>query len=170
LSGFDLLAQVGVADGLDLHQIHLSREKFFELVEKVEVRIGVLVGGHGLARHSEVQVAVAGVEVLAESGTEYGQALDLVALALDALYGPQLCRRNGSGIGPSVLSWRALRRREWFRVGEVAFSYRGPRSVCRYIERLTEPGMTQALKGRGGVCARVIENGKVRVVGEIDLL
>jgi hypothetical protein len=46
----------------------------------------------------------------------------------------------------------------------------GPRSVCWYIERLTEPGMTQALKGRGGVCVRVIENGTVRVVGEIDLL
>jgi MOSC domain-containing protein YiiM len=30
--------------------------------------------------------------------------------------------------------------------------------------------MTQALKGRGGVCARVIENGTVRVVDEIDLL
>jgi hypothetical protein len=45
-----------------------------------------------------------------------------------------------------------------------------PRSVCWYIERLTEPGMTQALKGRGGVCVRVIENGTVRVVGEIDLL
>jgi MOSC domain-containing protein YiiM len=30
--------------------------------------------------------------------------------------------------------------------------------------------MTQALKGRGGVCARVIENGTVRVGDEIDLL
>ena len=68
------------------------------------------------------------------------------------------------------ISLKALRRGERFRVGEVVFDYRGPRSVCRYIERLTEPGMTQALKGRGSVCARVIENGTVRVVGEIDLL
>jgi MOSC domain-containing protein YiiM len=30
--------------------------------------------------------------------------------------------------------------------------------------------MTQALKGRRGVCARVIENGTVRVGDEIDLL
>jgi MOSC domain-containing protein YiiM len=68
------------------------------------------------------------------------------------------------------ISLKTLRRGERFRVGEVAFEYRGPRSVCRYIERLTQPGMTQALKGRGGVCARVIENGKVRVGDEIDLL
>ncbi len=54
-------------------------------------------------------------------------------------------------------------RRRWFRIGEAILEYAGPRSVCRYIERLNEPGMTQALKGRGGVCAKVIENGKLQV-------
>jgi MOSC domain-containing protein YiiM len=68
------------------------------------------------------------------------------------------------------ISLKALRRGERFRVGEVVFDYWGPRSVCRYIERLTEPGMTQALKGRGGICARVIENGTVRMGDEIEVL
>ncbi len=68
------------------------------------------------------------------------------------------------------ISLKTLRRGERFRVGEAAFEYRGPRSVCRYIERLTEPGMTQALKGRGGICARVIENGTVQVGEEIEVL
>jgi MOSC domain-containing protein YiiM len=68
------------------------------------------------------------------------------------------------------ISLKALRRGERFRVGELAFEYRGPRSVCRYIERLTEPGMTQALKGRGGICARVVENGTLRVSDEIEVL
>ena len=76
-------------------------------------------------------------------------------------------RRN---IVTTGISLRTLRRGERFRVGEVLFEYRGPRSVCRYIERLTEPGMTQALKGRGGICARVIETGTVRVGDEIDPL
>ena len=67
------------------------------------------------------------------------------------------------------ISLKTLRRGERFRVGEVAFEYRGPRSVCRYIERLTEPGMTQALKGRGGICASVIETGTVRVGDEIEV-
>jgi len=66
------------------------------------------------------------------------------------------------------ISLKALGRGERFRVGEIIFEYRGPRSVCRYIERLTEPGMTQALKGRGGICASVIENGTVRVGDEIE--
>ncbi len=42
--------------------------------------------------------------------------------------------------------------------------------MCRYIERLTQPGMTRALKGRGGICARVIGNGTVRVGDEIEVL
>ena len=77
-------------------------------------------------------------------------------------------RRNVVTRGISLNT--TLRRGERFRVGEVAFEYRGPRSVCRYIERLTEPGMTQALKGRGGICASVIENGTVRVGDEIEVV
>src|SRR5215217_5225216 len=65
---------------------------------------------------------------------------------------------------------RALRRGERFRAGEVVFEYRGPRSVCRHVERLTEPGMTEALKGRGGICAGVIETGMFRVGDEIELI
>jgi len=68
------------------------------------------------------------------------------------------------------ISLRALRRGERFRVGEVVFEYGGPRSVCRHIERLTEPGMTRALKGRGGICARVVGNGKIRVADEIEVV
>jgi MOSC domain-containing protein YiiM len=76
-------------------------------------------------------------------------------------------RRNGV---TRRIGLRTLRRGERFRVGEVVFEHEGPRSVCRYVERLTEPGMTQALKGRGGTCARVIENGPVRVGDEIEVL
>ena len=75
-------------------------------------------------------------------------------------------RRNVVTRGISLKAWR---RGERFRVGEVAFEYRGPRSVCRYIERLTAPGMTQALRGRGGICASVIGNGTVRVGDEIEV-
>jgi MOSC domain-containing protein YiiM len=53
-----------------------------------------------------------------------------------------------------------LRRRR-FRVGGALFGHGRPCSVCRHVERLTEPGMTQALKGRGGMCARVLEGGRI---------
>src|ERR687895_262473 len=44
-------------------------------------------------------------------------------------------RRNVVTRGVSL---KALRLGERFRVGEVVFEYRGPHSVCRHIERLTE--------------------------------
>jgi MOSC domain-containing protein YiiM len=76
-------------------------------------------------------------------------------------------RRNVVTTG---INLKTLRRGVRFRVGEVVFEYLGPRSVCRHIERLTEPGMTEALKGRGGICARVTENGTVRVGDEVEVL
>src|SRR5215204_6491633 len=77
-------------------------------------------------------------------------------------------RRNVVTRGISLK--KTLRRGERFRVGDVEFEYRGPRSVWRYIERLTEPGMTEGLKSRGGICARVIENGTIRVGDKIEVL
>jgi MOSC domain-containing protein YiiM len=52
-------------------------------------------------------------------------------------------------------------RRTRFRVGGALFGHGKPCSVCRHIERLTEPGMTQALKGRAGMCARVLVGGRI---------
>ncbi len=53
-------------------------------------------------------------------------------------------------------------RRARFRVGEAVFGYGKPCSVCRHLERQTEPGMAQALKGRGGMCTRVLKGRRVR--------
>ena len=68
------------------------------------------------------------------------------------------------GLNLGALRWRR------FQIGGATLEYVGPRSVCRYIERLTEPGMTQALKGRGGICVRVVESGPVRVHDKVDVL
>ncbi|MDQ3792588.1 MAG: MOSC domain-containing protein [Actinomycetota bacterium] len=76
-------------------------------------------------------------------------------------------RRNVVLRGVNLGDLRLFRR---FRIGGATLEYVGPRSVCRYIERLAEPGMTQALKGRGGICARVVEGGPVRVHDKVDVL
>jgi MOSC domain-containing protein YiiM len=109
--------------------------------------------------------------------SRFGRVCEVTFIAAEDLH--DIERETGVGVKNGEhrrnvvtrgISLKALRRGEQFRVGEVVFEYRGPRSVCRYIERLTEPGMTQALKGRGGICARVIENGTVRVGDEIEVL
>lgn len=60
-------------------------------------------------------------------------------------------------------------RRARFRVGGALFGHGKPCSVCRHVEEASEPGMTRALRGRGGMCARVLEGGKVRAGDAIFL-
>ncbi len=58
-----------------------------------------------------------------------------------------------------------------FRIGGATFAYDRPRPPCRYIEGLTEAGMTRALAARrGGICARVVETGVVRPGDEVETL
>ncbi|MCA3747556.1 MAG: MOSC domain-containing protein [Rubrobacter sp.] len=57
-----------------------------------------------------------------------------------------------------------------FRVGEAVLEYDRPRPPCRHVQDLSEPGMTRALKGRGGICARVVEAGRIRAGDRIELL
>ena len=60
-------------------------------------------------------------------------------------------------------------RRKRFRVGETVLEYDRPRPPCRHVQDLSEPGMTRALKGRGGICARVVEAGTIRTQDTIEL-
>ncbi len=57
-----------------------------------------------------------------------------------------------------------------FQVGTAIFEYDRPRPPCGYIESLTEPGMTRALVGRGGICARVVGSGTIRASDPIVVL
>ncbi len=58
-----------------------------------------------------------------------------------------------------------------FRVGEAVLEYDRPRPPCKHIQDLTEPGMTRALRRRrGGICARVVEGGRIRTQDEIVVL
>ena len=60
-------------------------------------------------------------------------------------------------------------RRKRFRIGETVLEYDRPRPPCRHVQDLTEPGMTRALKGRGGICARVVEGGTIRAQDAIGV-
>ena len=57
-----------------------------------------------------------------------------------------------------------------FRIGGVLL--RGERQCqpCEFLERLTEPGVLEALKGRGGLRAEILEGGAIRAGDAIDPL
>jgi MOSC domain-containing protein YiiM len=57
-----------------------------------------------------------------------------------------------------------------FGVGEVVLEYDRPRPPCRYIQSVSEPGMTRALgRDRGGICARVVRSGTIRTNDRIEV-
>ncbi len=60
-------------------------------------------------------------------------------------------------------------RRKRFRVGEALLEFDRSRPPCRHVQDLSEPGMTRALRGRGGICARVIEGGMIRTHDAIEI-
>jgi MOSC domain-containing protein YiiM len=57
-----------------------------------------------------------------------------------------------------------------FRIGEAVLEYDRPRPPCKHIQDMTEPGMTRVLRRRGGICARVVEGGRIRARDEIVVL
>ena len=75
-------------------------------------------------------------------------------------------RRNLVTRGVRLESLRGKR----FQIGEAVLEFNRPRPPCRYLESITEPGMMRALVGHGGICARVVQSGKVRVNDAIVIL
>lgn len=73
-------------------------------------------------------------------------------------------RRNIITRGVSFEDLRGKR----FRIGETVLEYDRPRPPCKHIQNLTEPGMTRALRGRGGICARVVEAGRIRAQDTVE--
>lgn len=57
-----------------------------------------------------------------------------------------------------------------FRIGEAILAFDRPRPPCAYIQSITERGMTQALMGKAGICAVVVEGGLIRRGDTITLL
>ncbi len=75
-------------------------------------------------------------------------------------------RRNlvTRGLGFALLEGRR------FRIGSAVLAYDRPRPPCRYIATLTVPAMTEALAGRGGICARILTGGRIAVGDPIELI
>jgi len=58
-----------------------------------------------------------------------------------------------------------------FRVGGALLAFDRPRPPCRYIQSVSERGMTKALgRTRGGICARVIEGGLIQEGDAIEVV
>jgi MOSC domain-containing protein YiiM len=83
----------------------------------------------------------------------------IAALAGHAAVDPALLRRNlvVSGIPLVALKDRG------FRIGEVLLQGTGPCDPCSRMEDALGPGGYNAMRGHGGICARIVAGGTLRL-------
>ena len=94
-----------------------------------------------------------------------GEDLDFIENELGISVRDGQHRRNIITRGVRLLDLRKKR----FRVGEALLEFDRSRPPCRHVQDLSEPGMTRALKNRGGICARVVEAGRIRAQDAIEV-
>lgn len=80
----------------------------------------------------------------------------IAMLARRAAVAPAQLRRNLVVAGISVLALKNQR----FRIGSALFEGSGPCEPCSKMEAALGPGGYNAMRGHGGVCALVLEDGE----------
>lgn len=122
-----------------------------------------LIAGRGLegdhydsARNGPRQVTLVAAEDLAAIASFLGQ--DAVA--------PDRLRRNLVTHGVNLLALKDRR----FRIGEAVLHGSGECAPCGLMEITLGPGGYNAVRGRGGITARVVEGGEIRLGDTIQRL
>lgn len=89
----------------------------------------------------------------------------IAALTMRAAVDPDLLRRNVVITGISVLALRACR----FRIGSALLEGTGTCDPCSKMERALGVGGYNAMRGHGGVLARVVEGAWISLGDEVDI-
>lgn len=79
---------------------------------------------------------------------------------------PELLRRNLVTSGINLLALKGCR----FRVGEAILEATGDCAPCSQMEANLGPGGYNAVRGRGGLTARIIEGGTIRIGDSVERL
>lgn len=116
-----------------------------------------VVAGSGLEgdRHWRSTPQTGWMRELTLISAEALEHLGQVGLPLE----PGESRRQLVVAGVDLDRWTGKR----FRVGEVLLEGTKPCRPCDHLESLTQPGVKAALDGRGGLCARIVSGGTLRV-------
>ncbi len=83
----------------------------------------------------------------------------VAALAGRDAVDPAWLRRNIAVAGVNLLALKGRR----FRIGGAVFEATGPCDPCSRMEEALGPGGLNAMRGHGGITARVVESGAIRV-------
>jgi MOSC domain-containing protein YiiM len=125
------------------------------------VKSAVLVATHGIegdryhtSRNGARQVTLVAAEDLAAIAAFLGRAE----------VAPELLRRNLVMRGINLIALKDRR----FRIGPAILEWSGECAPCSRMETNLGPGGYNAMRGRGGITARIIEGGEIRLGDEIE--
>ena len=135
-----------------------ERRAAIDIVDEVEVLVGFGITGdrHASRGGGKRQVTLIQAEHL--------PVIASLAGLLDVP--PELVRRNIVVGGISLHAMRNSR----FRVGEVLLEGTGSCAPCSRMEEYLGPGGYNAMRGMGGVTARVIEAGVIRIGDDVTFV
>lgn len=121
------------------------------------------VAGAGLEgdRHAQRPPAEGGAREVTLIASEALRHLEALGLGL----APGASRRQLTTEGADLDALLGRR----FRIGAVWLEGTKPCAPCGHLERLTRPGVRAALEGRGGLCARIVEGGVLRVGDPLEV-
>lgn len=114
---------------------------------------------------------VVGDRYAGSSGTRHvtlieREDLSAIAAYLGAEVWPEQLRRN---VVVSGINLRALKDRH-FRLGSATLEMTGDCHPCSRMEEIFGPGGYNAVRGHGGITARVLEGGEVRTGDDLHVL
>lgn len=143
---FSTLPQVGRIEWIGVRPAHRA-----PVVSVTEVQAVVASGlrGDRYASSGKRQVTLIQAEHLAA----------VAGLVGTPVVQPEALRRNIVVSGINLLALRSAR----FRAGEALLEGTGPCEPCSRMEDALGPGGYNAMRGHGGITARVVEGGWIRV-------
>ena len=150
----DTLPQTGIIDWIGIRPERKSQP---EVVQEVRVSVANGLEGDHYSSTSNKNRQVTLIQ---------GEHLDGISSILGKQVQPELTRRNLVIRGINLL---ALRNRR-FRIGSAILEGTGYCHPCSRMEENLGPGGYNAMRGHGGITARVIESGWMKLGDHVQVL